>query len=168
MILVLACKYRDTLFPRQVAIIKSDSSRSSKKRHNLDPNDLIVFLDETRILFSSTITRMWSLNGQQPKIYTHDGRKRQPLIGAVDPIGSNLHVSLTDGLKAEQFQHFLEGLLARYPASKKLVIVLDNTRVHHAKQLAPFLERNEDRLELSYLLPYFPDLNPMEWCLKFM
>jgi len=54
---------------------------------------------------------MWSLKGQQPKIYTHGGRKRQPLIGAVDPIRGNLHVALTDGLKTEQFQHFLEGLL---------------------------------------------------------
>jgi transposase len=111
---------------------------------------------------------MWSLKGQQPEIYTHGGRKRQPLIGAVDPIGGNLHVALTDGLKAEQFQHFLEGLLARYPPSKRLVIVLDNARVHHAKQLAPFLKRNEDRIELSYLPPYSPDLNPMEWCWKFL
>jgi transposase len=112
--------------------------------------------------------RMWSLKGQQPKIYTHGGRKRQPLIGAVDPIGGNLHVALTDGLKTEQFQHFLEGLLARYPASKRLVIVLDNARVHHAKQLTPFLKDNNYRLELTFLPPYSPDLNPMEWCWKFM
>jgi len=111
---------------------------------------------------------MWSLKGQQPKIYTHGGRKRQTLIGAVDPIGGDLHVALTDELKTEQFQHFLEGLLARYPPSKSLIIVLDNARVHHAKQLSLFLEHNEDRLELLYLPPYSPDLNPMEWCWKFM
>jgi len=112
--------------------------------------------------------RMWSLKGRQPKIYTYGGRKRQPLIGAVDPIGGNLHVALTDGLKTEQFQHFLEGLLARYLPSKRLVIVLDNARVHHAKQLSPFLESNKDRLELLFLPPYSPDLNPMEWCWKFL
>ncbi len=112
--------------------------------------------------------RMWSLKGQQPKIYTYGGRKRQPLIGAVDPIGGNLHVALTDGLKAEQFQHFLEGLLARHLPSKRLIIVLDNAKVHHAKQLSPFLESNKDRLELSFLPPYSPDLNPMECCWKFL
>jgi len=111
---------------------------------------------------------MWSLKGEQPKIYTHGGRKRQPLIGAVDPIGGNLHVALADGLKTEQFQHFLKGVLARHLPSKRLIIVLDNARVHHAKQLTLFLDSKKEQLELLFLPAYSPDLNPMEWVWKFL
>jgi len=61
-------------------------------------------------------------------------------------------VAFFDTLKAPQFQHYLKGLLARYPAPKKLIMVLDNARAHHSKELKPFLDANEDRLELPTIL----------------
>jgi len=111
---------------------------------------------------------MWSLKGHQPEISTYGGRKRQHLIGTVEPLEGNLHVAFSEMLKALQFQHYLEGLLARYPAPKKLIMVLDNARAHHSKELKPFLDANKDRLELVFLPPYSPDLNPMEWFWKFL
>ncbi|MGQ4876387.1 MAG: IS630 family transposase [Promethearchaeia archaeon] len=79
-----------------------------------------------------------------------------------------MHVALADRLKAVQFQHFLEGLLARYPGSRKLIVVLDNAKIHHSKVLNAFLEANKDRIELMFLPPYSPDLNPMEWFWRFL
>ncbi len=111
---------------------------------------------------------MWSLKGHQPEISTYGGRKRQHLIGTVEPLEGNLHVAFSEMLKALQFQHYLEGILARYPAPKKLIMVLDNARAHHSKELKPFLDANKDRLELVFLPPYSPDLNPMEWFWKFL
>lgn len=111
---------------------------------------------------------MWSLKGHQPEIFTYGGRKRQHLIGAVEPLEGNLHVAFSEMLKASQFQHYLEELLVRYPAPKKLIMVLDNARAHHSKDLKPFLDANKDRLELVFLPPYSPDLNPMEWFWKFL
>jgi len=111
---------------------------------------------------------MWSLKAHQPEIYTYGGRKRQQLVGVVEPLEGNLHVAFSNMLKATQFQHFLEGLLARYPSSKKLVIVLDNARAHHSKELEPFLKTNKNRLELVFLPTYSPNLNPMEWFWKFL
>ncbi|KKN07755.1 hypothetical protein LCGC14_1063680, partial [marine sediment metagenome] len=106
---------------------------------------------------------MWSLKGQQPEVLTYGGRLRQQLIGAVDPLAGKVHVAFSDTLKAPQFQQFLEGLLARYNNSEKILLILDNARAHHSKVLEPFLEDNKDRLELLFLPPYSPDLNPMEW-----
>jgi len=125
-------------------------------------------MDEASIQFAPTITRMWSLKGIQPKIKTYGGKKRQQLIGAVDPNEGIVHVAFADNLKATAFQHFLEGLLAHFPSSKKLNIVLDNARAHHAKILSPFLEEMNQRLELIFLPSYSPDLNPMEWFWKFL
>lgn len=41
-------------------------------------------------------------------------------------------------------------------------MVLDNVRYHHAKKLQLFLENHKERIELIFLPPYSPDLNPME------
>ena len=45
---------------------------------------------------------------------------------------------------------------------KKLYMVLDNVRFHHAKRLKPILERYKHRIEPVFLPPYSPDLNPVE------
>ncbi len=111
---------------------------------------------------------MWSLKGQQPEILTYGGRQRQTLIGAVEPLAGKVHVAFSDALKGFHFQHFLEGLLTRYRNSGKILLILDNARAYHSKELEPFLDADKDRLELLFLPPYSPDLNPMEWFWKFL
>nr|WP_256566049.1 transposase [Deinococcus sp. QL22] len=41
----------------------------------------------------------------------------------------------------------------------KMVVVLDNARIHRAKLVQTFVESHE-RLSLVYLPPYAPELNP--------
>lgn len=41
-------------------------------------------------------------------------------------------------------------------------MVVDNVRYHHAKRLKPILEKYKNKIELIYLPPYSPDLNPIE------
>ncbi|MHA1438428.1 MAG: IS630 family transposase [Promethearchaeota archaeon] len=129
---------------------------------------MVLFWNEVSVQFSPSITRMWSLKGQQPKDSTYGSCKRQHLVGAVEPLEGNLHMAFSNTLKAPQFQLYLEGPLAMYPVHKKLIIVLDNAQVHHSKVLELFLEANKDRLELIFLSPHSPDLNPMEWLWKFL
>jgi len=108
-----------------------------------------------------TIVRMWSLKGHQPEISTYGGRKRQHIIGVVDPFGGDLCVGFSDSLKAEQFISFLALLLHYYVDKEKIIIVLDNARAHHAKRVQEFVQRH-NKLELMYLPPYSPRLNPIE------
>lgn len=41
-------------------------------------------------------------------------------------------------------------------------MILDNAKIHHAKQLKDFLEENRTRLELIFLPPYSSNLNKIE------
>lgn len=41
-------------------------------------------------------------------------------------------------------------------------MVLDNVPYHYARRLKPLLEHYKNRLELAFLPPYSPDLNPIE------
>lgn len=63
---------------------------------------------------------------------------------------------------AKTFKAFLVKVLYEYRSKKKIIMVLDNVRYHHAKILKPFLENHKDILELIFLPPYSPDFNPME------
>ncbi|WP_143192139.1 IS630 family transposase, partial [Paenibacillus helianthi] len=62
---------------------------------------------------------------------------------------------------AETFLSFLQMVVEAY-SEGKIVIVLDNARIHHAKLLQPFLEDYKARLELVFLPPYSPQLNLVE------
>ena len=41
-------------------------------------------------------------------------------------------------------------------------MILDNSRIHHAKLLKPFSKENSDRLQLKFLPPYSPKMNLIE------
>jgi transposase len=67
------------------------------------------------------------------------------------------------------FQQFLQKLISTTVAEntitgekKKILLVLDNARYHHAKVLQPWLESVSDLLELCFLPPYSPDINIIE------
>ncbi|WP_197345993.1 transposase, partial [Ralstonia pseudosolanacearum] len=47
-------------------------------------------------------------------------------------------------------------------AKKKIFLVLDNLRVHHAKPVKAWLAANKERIEVFYLPSYSPELNPDE------
>ncbi|TXK76613.1 hypothetical protein FU659_25175 [Paenibacillus sp. N3.4] len=53
---------------------------------------------------------------------------------------------------------FPENIVAKYPEGKT-VMILDNTRIHHAKLIQPFLKAHVQQLELVFLPPYSPQLN---------
>ncbi len=48
-------------------------------------------------------------------------------------------------------------------AERKIVLVVDNLRVHHAKLVKEWLADKTDRIELVYLPPYAQESNPDEY-----
>lgn len=74
-----------------------------------------------------------------------------------------LHLDiLTRSWTADEFPPFVEVLLGQmnpYP-QKNSVLVLDNASAHHFDDLRGLVE--DQGMRLHYLLPYSPDLNPIE------
>jgi transposase len=68
-----------------------------------------------------------------------------------------------DSFNARTFEQFLRKLLRSASQNrKKIYLMVDNARWHHAKLLQEFLEHQKDRLVLWFLPPYSPELNPQE------
>lgn len=63
---------------------------------------------------------------------------------------------------ADSFKGFVQKILRESPRSKKIILVLDNARFHHARANREYLKSVKERIELMFLPPYSPELNPIE------
>lgn len=63
---------------------------------------------------------------------------------------------------AETYLEFLDYLLERTYRKKKMHVILDNSKYHHAKLLRPWVDEHKDDIVFDFLPPYSPELNPIE------
>lgn len=83
------------------------------------------------------------------------------IVSAITNQGHLAFMVYESSFNAATFHEFLTRLLLESP-DQKVFLILDNLRVHRAKVLQPWLAQNKDRIELFFLPPYSPDLNPDE------
>lgn len=132
-----------------------------------DQIDRILFEDESMIRDYQAISNTWFLKGQQKIIPTYGRHQGVKLIGVLDYETGDVFCVQEDQYTAVEFLAFLEKVMARYP-NERIVMVLDNARIHHAKFIQPFLEKHKDQFEFLFLPPYSPDLNLIEGLWKWM
>jgi putative transposase len=128
----------------------------------MKPGDVLLFGDECGVQYAPTRIRMWALKGHTPTINSPGGRKKQSIIGVVEPSTGVVTSGLIPTLNATVFLAFLKFLLGVYRNARKIYLVIDNARSHHAKLIQPFLKLVAWKLELIFLPPYSPKLNPAE------
>jgi len=89
-------------------------------------------------------------------------RKSVACFGAVSLRTGKFVRSMCPVFNAATFDAFLRKLLRHRSRGKRMVIVLDNARYHHAVLLAPLLRQYRGILTLLFLPPYSPQLAPIE------
>lgn len=89
-------------------------------------------------------------------------RKQTAVFGAVCVADGRLAVMKAETFDARSFQGFLKELLRRRKHGRKMIVVLDNARWHHARLIRPWLQKHRHMIKLEFLPPYSPDLNPVE------
>lgn len=129
--------------------------------------DHLLFEDESMIRDYQAIARTWFLRGKQRIIPTFGQHKGVKLIGTLNYETGDVFCVEEERYDAQVFLRFLEKLLSHYPTGK-IVLILDNARIHRAKLILPFLEKNRDRLEFVFLPPYSPQLNLIEGLWKWL
>jgi transposase len=63
-------------------------------------------------------------------------------------------------VNAERFIEFMGGLIE--DAQPKVFLIVDNLKVHHAKVVKAWVEKNKASIEILYLPSYSPEANPDE------
>ncbi len=123
--------------------------------------DHILFVDESMIRDYQAISKTWFPRGQQKIIKTYGKHWGTKLIGSLDYESGEVYCIQRKSYTAKEFLSFLKIMAKRYE-NKRIVIVLDNARIHRAHLLTPFLEEHEENLTLFFLPPYSPQLNLIE------
>lgn len=89
-------------------------------------------------------------------------RKSVACFGAVNLRSGKFVYALAPWFNAETFAAFLTKLLRHRGRGKRMVIVLDNAKYHHARWLKPMLAKYRRLLTLLFLPPYSPQFNTIE------
>ncbi|WP_155837219.1 IS630 family transposase [Aneurinibacillus terranovensis] len=123
--------------------------------------DRILFEDESMIRDYQALSRTWFAKGQQKIIPTYGKHLGAKLIGTLDYETGEVFCVQEEPYTAKEFLSFLEKVTVKYKG-ERIVMILDNARIHHAELIQPFLEKNKALLTLVYLPPYSPNLNMIE------
>ena len=99
---------------------------------------------------------------KDPILWHAPTHKKIGMFGAVRLKDGRLVAQQWEQFNGETFGVFLKHLLRHRSPKKKMVIILDNSRYHHARLLQPWLWDQRKILRLDYLPPYSPQLNPIK------
>ena len=129
------------------------------KRQDLE----LWFEDECHFQQHGSRCVMWIPQEDTDPIVLHaPTRKSIGIYGAVCISDGRLVTTKENKFNALTFQSFLKHLVKHHNDNKKMVVILDNARWHHAKLLKPWLLDHQDILQLDFLPPYSPELNSIE------
>ncbi len=106
------------------------------------------------------IQKTWLPKGKQSIIPTYGKHEGVKLVGFLDYETGEAYVEEHKRYDAEVFRRFSVNVLEHYPEGK-IVMILDNAKIHHTKLLKDVLDANP-RLHLEFLPPYSPNLNKIE------
>lgn len=121
----------------------------------------IYWGDETGIRNDCQHSRGYSPRGQTPVVTINAKRFTINMISAINNRGTVRFMMYEQTMTARVLIKFFKRLIK--DAGRKVYLILDNLRVHHAKIVKAWLERNTREIEVHYLPSYSPDLNPDEY-----
>lgn len=116
--------------------------------------------DESGLRSDDVRGRGFAPKGQTPVIRVNNKRHGLSVISTVTNKGQMRWRIFDGALNTKILIDFLRRLIKGAP--KKLFLILDNLRVHHAKPVKAWLAQHADAIEVFYLPSYSPELNPDE------
>ena len=122
--------------------------------------------DETAVEQDTNWIRGYAPRGKTPTIL-HDRRAcygAPVMISAVNNQGLSAFAFQRSAVRRYSFIRFLHRLIKDYGGKgRKLFVICDNCRIHHAKLAAAWCEAHTEEIELFFLPSYSPELNPDEF-----
>lgn len=121
----------------------------------------IFFADEAGVRTDHHGGTTWAPIGQTPVVTATGERRSVNMVSAVSARGQ-LHFELFEGtMTAVKFIEFCQKLVHDCPGP--VFLIVDGSSVHTAKAVKEYVASTEGALNLFFLPPYSPELNPDEW-----
>jgi len=137
-----------------------------KLKESLSASETICFMDGVHPTHNTQVACGWIKKGARKELASNSGRSRLNLSGAVDLITSKLLIQEDKVLNAISTISFLKKIESAYPTMAKVYLFADNARYYKNKDVKEFLKTS--KIEMRFLPPYSPNLNPIERIWKWM
>jgi transposase len=117
--------------------------------------------DETGVRSDDVRGRGYAPRGQTPVRRVPARRHSVSMISTLTNQGKVRFMLYRQALNARRLLRFLTRLTR--DAGRKVFLILDNLKVHHATLVRDWLEVHRETIEVFYLPSYSPELNPDEY-----
>ena len=121
----------------------------------------IYWGDETALQNTANYARGYAPKGHTPVVEVESKKMKLNLLSAVSNRGKLRFTITKEPVNADILIDFIKRLIK--DARHKVLLILDNLRVHHAKKVTAWIENHRDQIELFFLPPYSPEYNPDEY-----
>jgi putative transposase len=123
----------------------------------------LYYADEVDIDLLPTLSGRWMRVGQQHSVDTPGKNHKTYGFGAVNVVTGWLAWLVWPHKNNVGFRHLLTQVLRLHPADAgKIVVVVDNYRIHKTQAVNQMLTKLKGHLRLYFLPTYSPTLNPIE------
>jgi transposase len=121
----------------------------------------IYWGDETAIQNTSNYIKGYSPIGHTPVLEVQARKMKLNMLSAVSNRGKLRFTIIDKSVDAKILIDFMKRIVK--DSGRKVLLILDNLRVHHAKIVMAWLVEHKDEIEVFYLPPYAPEYNPDEY-----
>ena len=114
----------------------------------------IHWADETNLNINTNYQKAYGEKGSTPIVKIPARKTGMSLVSSVTNQGTFRYMTYKGGMNAVLFRVFLNRLIK--DTDKKIFLILDNLRVHHAKIMQKWESENSDRIELFFPATILP------------
>lgn len=121
----------------------------------------ILWADETGFNSQAFKGRTYAPRGQRAVIKKTGSRWKMNAIAAITNEGVLRYMTYASRMTGKVFISFMRQLV-RSANGTKIFFIVDNLPAHHSKIVNKWIDERSDQIEIFFLPPYCPDLNPEE------
>lgn len=112
------------------------------------------------------IRKTWALKGHTPIFKVPGGWTTRSVISAITCSSGGKRPRLffrvmKKAINQDRFISFLKLIKCHF--RRKLILIVDNLRVHKSKKVRAYVKTQKAWLDIEYLPAYAPELNPVEY-----
>lgn len=130
------------------------------KKRAQERGAVIMYADEAGLRSDYHTGTTWGETGNTPVVKKTGKRFSIQMLSAIASDGTFEFMLHEGRVNSDVFLKFLEQLLIG--AKAPIFLIVDGSSIHKAKIVKDFIEANKNRIELHFIPPYSPELNPDE------
>ena len=135
-------------------------------KYDLPKDGAIYFLDASHPQHQTKLAYGWIAKGTRKPEKITACQKRVNLIVGINLADHHVEYAEAKWINGERIEAFLKQLINAKPATKKIHVIWDNAGYHKSQVIRDFVKTTN--IELHFLPPYSPNLNPIERLWKVM